>query len=74
MTQDVNVVLLDLPGTIDGYTLANADTSYTIVINSRLNRERQLMAYQHEICHIQGGDYDKRCSVDLIEGFVHTNV
>ena len=74
MTPDVNVILLNLPGTIDGYTMENADASYTIVINSRLNHERQLKAYQHELCHIHGGDYDKKSSVDLIEGYVHTNV
>lgn len=72
MTPDVNTILLSLPGTIAGYTIANADTSYTIVLNARLNYERQLKAYHHEMEHIKNGDYDKKCSVDLIEGYAHS--
>lgn len=71
MTLDVNTILVDLPGTIAGYTIANADTSYTIFLNARLNYERQLKAYYHEMKHIENGDYDKKCSVDVIEGYAH---
>ena len=71
MIQDVNTILANMPGTIGGYTVCNADTSYTIVLNARLNYERQLQAYHHEMLHIENGDYDKRCSVDLIECYAH---
>lgn len=71
MTLDVNVVLADLPGTISAYTVANPDFSYTVVLNSRLNYERQQKAYKHEIDHIENGDYDKKCSVDLLECYAH---
>ena len=71
MTLDVNVVLADLPGTISAYTVANPDFSYTIVLNSRLNYERQQKAYQHEINHIKNGDYDRKCSADLLECYAH---
>ena len=71
MTLDVNVVLADLPGTISAYTVANPDFSYTVVLNSRLNYERQQKAYRHELNHIKNGDYDRRCSVDLIECYAH---
>lgn len=71
MTQDVNTVLADMPCSIAAYTVANADMSYTVVLNSRLNYERQLLAYHHEMKHIENGDYDKRCSADLIEFYAH---
>lgn len=71
MTLDVNVVLADMPGTISAYTVANPDFSYTIVLNSRLNHERQRRAYNHEMFHIENGDYDKRCSSDLLECYAH---
>lgn len=71
MTQDINTVLADMPCSIAAYTIANADMSYTVVLNSRLNYERQLLAYHHELKHIENGDYDKRCSVDLIEFYAH---
>lgn len=71
MTQDVNTILADMPGSISAYTISNADLSYTIVLNSRLNFERQLKAYHHEMRHIENGDYDKKCSADLIECYAH---
>ena len=71
MIQDVNTVLADMPCSIAAYTVVNADMSYTVVLNSRLNYERQLLAYHHELKHIENGDYDKRCSVDLIEFYAH---
>lgn len=71
MTQDINVLLADMPGTIGAYTVSNADLSYTIVLNSRLSYERQLLAYHHEMKHIENGDYDKKCNVDLIECYAH---
>lgn len=73
MTLDVNVVLADLPGTISAYTVANPDFSYTIVVNARLNYERQMLAYVHEIDHIKNGDYDRKGSVDLIECYAHAS-
>ena len=71
MNQDVNTILADLPCSIAAYTISNADTSYTIVLNSRLNHERLMEAYLHELDHINNGDYDKRCSADLIEFYAH---
>lgn len=73
MIQNINTVLVNMPGTISAYTISNADMSYTIVLNARLNCERQLKAYQHEMNHIKNGDYDKVCSVDLIEQDAHAN-
>lgn len=71
MIQDVNTILADMPCSISAYTVVNADMSYTVVLNSRLNYERQLLAYHHELKHIENGDYDKRCSADLIEFYAH---
>jgi len=71
MTLDVNVLLANMPGTIPGYSIANPDLSFTIVLNSRLTYERQLQAYHHEMQHIENGDYDKKCSADLIECYAH---
>lgn len=71
MTLDVNVLLADMPGTIPAYCVANSDLSFTIVLNARLNYEQQLLAYHHEMQHIENGDYDKKCSADLIECYAH---
>lgn len=71
MTLDVNVIFADMSARIPAYSVANPDFSYTIVLNSRLNHERQMLAYYHEIAHIKNGDYDKKCSADLIECYAH---
>lgn len=71
MTLDVNVILIDMPPSIPAYSVANPDLSYTIVLNSRLNYERQLRAYHHEMEHIKNGDFEKKCSADIIEFCAH---
>ena len=72
MTLDVNVILADMPARIPAYSVANSDQSYTIVLNSRLCYERQLQAYYHEMKHIENGDFEKKCSADIIECFAHS--
>ena len=37
-----NVIYADMPPTIKAYTVNNNDDSFTIVLNSRLNREQHL--------------------------------
>ena len=56
MTPDVNTLEYDLPVAIAGYTISNADNSYTVVLNARLTFERRMQAYQHEMEHILTGD------------------
>ncbi len=70
MTPDVNAIELNLPATISAYVIANADTSYTIVLNARLTWERRIQAYRHEMKHIEHGDYERH-SADLIELHAH---
>lgn len=71
MTLDVNIMLADLPCSIKGYTVANPDLSYTIVLNSRLSFEQQHKTAEHERYHIENGDYDRRVTIDLLECYAH---
>lgn len=67
-----NVIYADMPATIKAYTVNNCDDSFTIVLNSRLNREQHLISYHHELTHIESGDYDRQCKdVDMVEIFAH---
>lgn len=63
--------LYQMPSTIYAYTVCNPDGSYTIIINSILSSERQLLAYAHELEHIKNGDYERKCSADFIEIQAH---
>lgn len=71
MIQDVNIILANMPARVTAFTRCNCDMSYTIVINSRLNYESQLNAHHHEMIHIENGDYNKKCSADIIEFYAH---
>lgn len=65
--EDINVIYVDMPPSIKAYTVNNPDCTYTIVLNSRLSMEQHMSSYRHELLHIMNGDYEKKCSVDIIE-------
>ena len=68
---DINVKFLQLPTTVRAYVVSNSDMTYTIVLNSALSREQNIIYYAHELDHIRNGDYEKKCSADLIEFYAH---
>lgn len=71
--QDVNVVLVDFK-TSKGNEMvsANADGTYTILINSRLSHAGQLKAYEHAMKHIHENDFEKK-DVQNIEFEAHSS-
>lgn len=68
---EIRSVLATLPGSIKAYVVSNADMSFTIVLNDTLSFEQNQKSYLHEYAHIMNGDYDKKCSVDMIEIAAH---
>lgn len=68
--ENVNTVYANLPTSIPAYVVKNNDMSYTIVLNSRLTHERNIISYQHEIYHIQENDFEKN-DVQEIETNAH---
>lgn len=69
--ENIFVRYYDLPCSIHSYVVSNSDDTYTVIINARLSRDTQLKAYQHECEHITNGDYERRCSADIIEIIAH---
>jgi hypothetical protein len=71
----MTVAFADLPTSIKGMTIRSFDSEgdfYTIVLNSRLSKEQQQSAYEHEMEHINNDDFYLRdCSVDQIEALRH---
>lgn len=61
----------NMPTTIRSFVVSNNDMSFTIILNAKIGRDQQLEAYLHEMNHIKNGDYDKKCSADLIEAAIH---
>lgn len=70
MTHAINVCLIDFPCRGEEIVIPNEDNSYTIIINSRLSQEKQLLAYQHAMKHIENDDFEK-ADVQEIEAKSH---
>lgn len=68
---EINTILADMPCSIKSYVIANADMSFTIVLNSALSYEQNKQSYLHEYAHIINKDHNKKCSVDIIELEAH---
>lgn len=71
ITEYVGVHFIDMPCSIPGITVkVDADT-YCILINARLSHDAQIRAYDHEIRHIDKGDFDHMYTVDQLECLRH---
>ena len=62
----INTCFLQLPPRVKAVSTKNEDGSHTIIVNSILNHEQQLMGYKHELQHIKDDDFDKH-NVNTIE-------
>ena len=58
MTDDIHVVLMDLPPRVHGFVCLGSDYNPCIVINSRLTIEQQKKTFWHEMEHIRTGQID----------------
>lgn len=66
LTEAIGVHFLDMDTRIEEQVICNTDGSFTIIINSRLNQERQMLAYQHALLHIVNDDFNKK-DADSVE-------
>ena len=67
----IQVFLVDL-GPAKGMTIKNDDGSYTILINAALSAQMQCETYDHEMEHINNGDYDQIYDVSTLEWLRHS--
>lgn len=73
MTEEIYTRLIPLPMTIGAFTVLK-DGVFTIIVNSNLSPEAQLREHNREMEHIRRGDFEKKCSADLIEIYAHEHV
>lgn len=57
---------MELPSTVSAMSVANANGTFTIVINNQLDAWQRQKSFQHEILHIINRDHIKN-DVNLIE-------
>ena len=66
----IRMVIVDMPATVKAYTVYQ-DGYYTIVVNSKLNHEQNILSVMHELEHINNKDFDSMLSVNQIENIRH---
>lgn len=66
MIEDTRVILKDLPTTIGG-CVKKQDDYYTIILNARMTRERNLETFADELDHIITDALDQERTADQIE-------
>jgi hypothetical protein len=60
--------VISMPHNIHGFSRPNLDGSFSIYLNTNDCCEQQRQTYDHEIAHIENGDYDNLgIIVDLLE-------
>lgn len=68
LTEAIGVYFLDMDTAVEEEVHPNEDGSFTIFINARISRARQMLAYQHALEHIMRNDFSKTdTDVDEIE-------
>ena len=68
---DINVILLDNACGVPGSVRHNADDSFSIFIDAKLNLEKQQEVFKHELNHILMNDFSKS-DVNKIELQAHS--
>lgn len=68
---DYQVRLIEFHGLAKEAVVPNEDGSYTIFIESTLSREEQQQKFLHAMAHIYNQDFEKECSVNLLESEAH---
>lgn len=69
----MNIIVMyqDLPYRIKAFSTANADGTYTVVLNSRHTYLVLRQSFAHEVQHIYGGDLENiEDHCDLLEAMV----
>lgn len=67
---EVYIYYVDMPYSVASNSVQNPDGSYTVYINSRMTRERNIKGYMHELSHIVNNHLDNYCDVQIIENQV----
>lgn len=63
----VIIRVLDLPMTIRGATVKDANGDYNVYINARLSDDGRAAAFRHEIEHIKQGHFYSEDPVEVLE-------
>ena len=57
MNENIIVRYIPLPVTVRAFTLPDSQGDYNVYINCDLSSEQQKKSFEHEMCHIENGDF-----------------
>ena len=57
MNENIIVRYIPLPAGVRAFTIPDAAGDYNIYINAALSSEQQKRSFDHEVCHIENGDF-----------------
>ena len=71
--ENIRVIFQSLPLSVRGMVIKVFDEEdwYTVVINSNISAEQQMLTYEHEVQHVKARDFSSEMSVDEIESVRH---
>lgn len=61
--EQIIIRYIDLPYRSKGYVRRDTEGDYNIYVNARLSYDTQQAAIQHEMTHIENGDFDNEQSI-----------
>ena len=57
MNENIIVRYIPLPVSVRAFTVPDSQGSFNVYINSSLSFEQQRKSFEHEMCHIENGDF-----------------
>ena len=57
MNENIIVRCIPLPSSVRAFTIPDASGDYNVYINDALSPEQQKKSFDHEVCHIENGDF-----------------
>ena len=64
---DVIVRYINLPVSVRGITTVDEEGNYNVYINAKLSSDRQRIALEHELTHVNRGDFASFDDIENIE-------
>lgn len=65
---DYFVRIVDLPPKVKALVAENDDGTYSLYLNAKNDKKRNVLAYLHELEHIENNDFQNGKTIQQVEG------
>lgn len=67
MYDDIAIRFIDLPASIRGFVVCDADDYKNVYVNARLSYDEQKRVIAHELAHIRNNDFYNDDDIEIVE-------